>query len=60
VTKGFLSVNGQQIGEADQARVDVEKPMVLAAKQDAEFILIDVPSCKGWGYSDETLGGGKK
>ncbi|MDH3783347.1 MAG: pirin family protein [Desulfobulbaceae bacterium] len=60
LTKGFLSVNGQQIGEADQARVDVEEPLVLAAEHGAEFILIDVPSCKGWGYSDETLGGGKK
>jgi redox-sensitive bicupin YhaK (pirin superfamily) len=60
VTKGFLSVNGQHIGEADQARVDVEEPLILAAEQDAEFILIDVPSCKGWGYNDETLSGGKK
>ena len=60
VTKGQLSVNDQHIGEADQARVDVEKPLILAAEQGAEFILIDVPSCKGWGYSDETLSGGKK
>ena len=59
VTKGFLSVNGQHVGEADQARVDVEEPLVLAAEQGAEFILIDVPSCKGWGYSDETLSGGR-
>ena len=44
LTKGFLSVNGQQIAEADQARVDVEEPLVLAAKQVAEFILIDLPS----------------
>jgi len=55
-----LSVNGQQIAEADQAHVDVEEPLVLAAEHGAEFILIDVPSCKGWGYSDEILGGGKK
>jgi redox-sensitive bicupin YhaK (pirin superfamily) len=60
LTKGLLSINGQQIGEADQARVDVEEPLILAAEQDSEFILIDVPSCKGWGYSDETLSGGKK
>jgi redox-sensitive bicupin YhaK (pirin superfamily) len=60
LTKGHLSVNGQQIAEADQARVDVEEPLVLAAEHGAEFILIDVPSCKGWGYSDETFRGGKK
>ena len=59
VTKGQLSVNGQHIGEADQARVDVEEPLILAAEQGAKFILIDVPSCKGWGYSDETLSGGR-
>ena len=58
LTKGLLSVNGQKITEADQARIDIEEPLVLAAEQGAEFILIDVPSCKGWGYSDETLGGG--
>ena len=58
--KGQLSVNGQQIAEADQARVDVEEPLALAAENGAEFILIDVPSCKGWGYSDQTLRGDKK
>ncbi len=60
LTKGRLSVNGQKIGEKDQARIDTEEPLVLDAGQDAELILIDVPSCKGWGYSDETLRGKKK
>ena len=32
----------------------------LKADNWADFILIDVPSCKGWGYSDETLRGQKK
>jgi hypothetical protein len=35
-------------------------PFVLKANEQAEFILIDVPSCKGWGYSADTLRGGKK
>jgi hypothetical protein len=35
-------------------------PMALDVKQDVEFILIDVPSCKGWGHSDKTLRGEKK
>jgi hypothetical protein len=60
LTKGSLSVNGKHIVEADQARVDIEEPLVLTAEQDVEVILIDVPSCKGWGYSDQTLHGGKK
>ena len=29
------------------------------AEQDSELILIDVPSCKGWGYSTDTLKGRK-
>ena len=46
--------------QRDQARIDLEEPLVLAAEQSAEFILIDVPSCKGWGHSEETLRGGKR
>ena len=60
LTKGHLSVNGQQIAEKDQARIDIEEPLVLDAEHGAEFILIDVPSCKGWGYSHETLRGSRK
>jgi quercetin 2,3-dioxygenase len=43
----------------DQARIDVDNPLALEAKQDSELILIDVPSCKGWGYSRDTLKGRK-
>ena len=60
LTKGRLSVNDEKMGEKDQARVDIEAPLILDARQDAEFILIDVPSCKGWGYSEETLRGKKR
>lgn len=35
-------------------RLDFDLP-VLEAKQDSELILVDVPSCKGWGYSRDTL-----
>jgi hypothetical protein len=28
--------------------------------EQADFVLIDVPSCKGWGYSAETLRGPKE
>lgn len=60
LTKGRLSVNGQTLGEKDQARVDIEEPLVLKATDDAELILIDVPSCKGWGYGADTLRGRKR
>ena len=60
LTAGELMVDNLPLYKADQARVDTEKPLCLAATADAEFILIDVPSCKGWGYSDRTLRGEKK
>jgi redox-sensitive bicupin YhaK (pirin superfamily) len=60
VTEGQLSINGTSIDKNDQARIDADEAMTIAATQDAAFILIDVPSCKGWGYSKETLRGGTK
>jgi hypothetical protein len=60
LTAGELRVDGLALYKADQARVDTEKPLCLTADADTEFILIDVPSCKGWGYSDRTLRGEKK
>ncbi|MBF0507849.1 MAG: pirin family protein [Deltaproteobacteria bacterium] len=57
LTKGQLSINGRQVDEGGQARIDTEEPLNFEAYKDAEFILIDVPSCKGWGYSEETLRG---
>jgi hypothetical protein len=35
-------------------------PIPMQADEDADFILIDVPSCKGWGYSEKTLQGKQK
>jgi len=60
LTEGELTVDGLVLNKADQARVDTEKPICLVAGADAEFILVDVPSCKGWGYSDRILSGEKK
>ncbi|MBI5896492.1 MAG: pirin family protein [Desulfobacterales bacterium] len=57
LTRGALSVSGQQVKENEQARIDSEDPLRFEADRNAEFILIDVPSCKGWGYSAETLRG---
>jgi len=60
LTKGRLSANGNWMDSKDQARIDIDEPLVLKADEQADFILIDVPSCKGWGYSAETLQGQKK
>ncbi len=58
--QGELVVNDQLIQKGDQARIDIEHPLSLHARQDADFILIDLPSCKGWGYNEKTLRGEKK
>jgi quercetin 2,3-dioxygenase len=60
VTSGKLSINGQQVNTNGQARIDIEDPLLIQAEEDAQFILIDVPSCKGWGYSQETLRGSRR
>ncbi len=60
LTKGSLSANGNKMAVKDQARIDIDEPLVLKADEQADFILIDIPSCKGWGYSGETLLGKKR
>lgn len=60
VTRGELDANGTTVSEKDQARIDTDDALKLSAKTPAAFILIDVPSCKGWGYSSDTLKGKKK
>lgn len=60
LTNGRLVANDRDMAFGDQARIDIDEPLVLKAPESAELILIDVPSCKGWGYSDETLRGKKK
>lgn len=60
VTQGQIEVNGTAVSEKDQARIDIDEPLTLTAREPAEFILIDVPSCKGWGYGADTLKGQRK
>ena len=57
VTRGRLDVNGETLEASDQVRADVEVPLRWKAIEDSEFIVIDVPSCKGWGYTEEILRG---
>jgi hypothetical protein len=59
LTRGSLDVNDHILQEKDQVRADIEVPLVVRARQRSEFILIDVPSCKGWGYDAATLRGTK-
>lgn len=60
VTNGEIDANGTTVSQKDQARIDTELPLKLSARESAEFILIDVPSCKGWGYGADTLKGQSK
>ena len=60
VTNGELEANGATVSEKAQARIDIDEPLTLRAREPAEFILIDVPSCKGWGYSADILKGQRR
>ena len=60
LTEGQITANSETLKSKDQARIDTDVPLILKAQQQSELILIDVPSCKGWGYSSETLKGQKK
>ena len=59
MTKGSVVANDQVLFSKEQARIDIDVPLILKAKEPAEFIMIDVPSCKGWGYKADTLKGKK-
>jgi redox-sensitive bicupin YhaK (pirin superfamily) len=60
LTSGQISVNDRLLQAKDQARANTDTSLILEARKDAELILIDVPSCKGWGYSKQTLRGAKR
>ncbi|MBF0119689.1 MAG: pirin family protein [Desulfobacterales bacterium] len=60
LTNGSITVNEIKVFEKDQVRIDIEEPLVIKAKESSEFIMIDLPSCKGLGYKSEILRGKKK
>jgi hypothetical protein len=60
MTEGRLSINGREASAGDQARIDIDEPLTFQCHERAELILIDVPSCKGWGYSEKTLRGARR
>jgi hypothetical protein len=57
ITDGDLEVLGTELHAQDQARIDPEADLTLTARSAVRFVLIDVPSCRGWGYDQETLRG---
>lgn len=60
VTKGEILINNHELLESWQARIDEDDELKFFARKDSEIILIDVPSCQGWGYDEATLKGVKK
>ncbi len=43
LAKGEITANGETIKAEDQARIDIDQPLLLTAQQDSELILIDLP-----------------
>jgi hypothetical protein len=59
LTSGSLVVNRNRLLPKYQARIDLEKNLVLQAEKKSDFILIDLPACRGWGYDKNTLRGAR-
>lgn len=58
LTDGAVKIDGlHELQPGDQARVEVEQSFRVEAIQESEFVLIDVPSCNGYGYDRKTLEG---
>ena len=60
LTGGRMKINDTSLRTNDQARIDLETKLDFEALENASFVLIDVPSCKGWGYDEKTLRGARK
>jgi hypothetical protein len=59
LTSGSLVVNRTRLQPKDQARIDLEENLMLQAEKKSDFILIDLPSSRGWGYDAKTLRGAR-
>ncbi len=55
--EGIASLEGHRLTAGDQARCDADGPLELTAERDSHLILIDVPSCRDFGYDRRTLRG---
>ena len=56
---GTIEINNVRLQRNDQARIDLETVLKFDVCKPCELVLIDLPSCRGWGYSRETLRGGR-
>lgn len=59
LTSGSLMVNRTRLLPKYQARIDLETNLLLRAEKKSDFILIDLPTCRGWGYDEKTLRGAR-
>jgi redox-sensitive bicupin YhaK (pirin superfamily) len=48
LTKGEIEINGKKIREKEQARIDEADDILIKAHRESAFVLVDVPSCKGY------------
>ncbi|MBD3406633.1 MAG: pirin family protein [Candidatus Lokiarchaeota archaeon] len=55
VTTGYLDIGEYTLSTKDQARADIDEPLVITSNFDSSFILIELPSDRGFGYSEKTL-----
>lgn len=59
VTEGEIEVEGGRLKTKDQGRIDPETKLAIEAVKNSSIILIDVPSCRGYGYDKKTLSGSR-
>lgn len=57
VTHGTLQFADEIAVPGEQIRIDFTAPLTFKARTQCQFILIDVPSCRGFGYDRKTLRG---
>lgn len=57
ITHGTLDFEGEISIPGEQIRIDPTEPFSLHARTQCQFILIDVPSCRGYGYDRKILRG---
>jgi redox-sensitive bicupin YhaK (pirin superfamily) len=60
ITRGEMTINDTVVKSGDQARIDLGTSLAFKAQKPTDFILIDVPSCKGWGYDSKILKGARE
>ena len=60
LTEGTIEINNVRLQKHDQARIDMETVLKFDVCKPCELVLIDIPSCRGWGYSRDTLKGERR